>query len=289
MAVHDHGSVVAAAAELGFTPSAVSQQIKRLGRQSRSPVLERVENLPAAPGPLTGSFRLASFSSACRGLVAPLLARLQVSAPELEVTLLENDPRESVVIVVIVVIVERGGADLALVHDWNTLPLNIPPSLPLVPLFADQADVLLPADHPLAGRDELETTDLTGERWVSTHPGSICHEWLVQMFAAHGTRPDIRFHDADYSTHAALVSHGVAVALMPRLGRVLLPPDVRLVPVVNPTPRRQVGSLWRRASTENQARQHVQTKLEKLVADTATRRATRPPECHESRPAAASA
>ena len=32
-------------------------------------------------------------------------------------------------------------------------------------------------------------------------------------------------------------------------------------------PRRQVGSLWRRASTENQARQHVQTELEKLVAD----------------------
>ena len=116
-------------------------------------MLERVENLAAAPGLLTGSFRLASFSSACRGLVTPLLARLRQSAPDLEVTLLDNDPRESVVIV------ERGRADLALVHDWNTLPLSIPPSLSLV---------LLPVGHPLAGHVELETTDLIGERWVES-------------------------------------------------------------------------------------------------------------------------
>src|SRR3954466_5974558 len=41
-AVHTHGSVVAAAQSLGFTPSAVSQQIKRLERQSGVELLERV-------------------------------------------------------------------------------------------------------------------------------------------------------------------------------------------------------------------------------------------------------
>ena len=34
IAVRDHGTVVGAADALGFTPSAVSQQIKRLERQS---------------------------------------------------------------------------------------------------------------------------------------------------------------------------------------------------------------------------------------------------------------
>src|SRR5436190_18679153 len=41
-AVATHGSVVAAADALGFTPSAISQQVKRLERQTNVPLLERV-------------------------------------------------------------------------------------------------------------------------------------------------------------------------------------------------------------------------------------------------------
>src|SRR6188472_4676673 len=41
-AVDTHGSVVAAADALGFTPSAISQQVKRLERQTNVPLLERV-------------------------------------------------------------------------------------------------------------------------------------------------------------------------------------------------------------------------------------------------------
>jgi DNA-binding transcriptional LysR family regulator len=287
IAVRDHGSIVAAAAALDFTPSAVSQQIKKLERQSRSPMLERVgrsviltergrllaergstvladleqvENLAAGSGPLRGTLRLAAFSSADRGLVAPLLVRLQHSAPELEVTVHETDPREAVVVV------ERGGADLALVHDWSTLPLNIPATLTGCVLLTDEADVLVHESHRLADADVVDTTELLAERWVSTQPGSICHEWLVQMFAMHGARPDIRYFDGDYSSHAVMVGHGVAVALMPRLGRVLLPDPVRVVPVTNPTPKRQVSSIWRCASSDNPARRHVQAELELVVA-----------------------
>ena len=41
-AVDGYGSVVAAADALGFTPSAVSQQVKRLEKQTGVPLLERV-------------------------------------------------------------------------------------------------------------------------------------------------------------------------------------------------------------------------------------------------------
>jgi DNA-binding transcriptional LysR family regulator len=288
IAVRDHGSIVTAAAALDFTPSAVSQQIKKLERQSHAPMLERVgrsviltergrllaergtalladlervESLAAGTDVLRGALRLAAFSSADRGLVAPLLRRLQDSAPELEVTLLESDPRESVTLV------ERGGADLAIVHDWATLPLHVPPTLDQHELLVDEADVLVHRDHRLADAATVDTTELFAERWVSTQPGSICHEWLVHMFAMHGARPDIRFHDSDYSTHAVMVGHGVAVALMPRLGRVLLPPSVRVVPVTNPTPQRRVTSVWRRASDDNPSRRHVQAELERVVAE----------------------
>lgn len=286
VAVRDYGSIVAAAGALDFTPSAISQQIKKLERQSRTPMLERVgrtviltergrllaergtlllaeleqvENLAVGGAEeLRGALRLATFSTASRGIVAPLLARLRVSAPDLNVTVVEIEPREGVTLI------ERGGADLALVHDWNALPLEVPVTVEQHELLLDEADVLLPWDHRLALRDTVTPMDLMGETWVATPPGTICHEWLVHMFAIHGERPDMRYFDGSYSTHVAMVEHGVAVALVPRLGREPLPPRVTAVRVVDPTPRRRVSSLWRASSHDNPARQHVQHELEAL-------------------------
>ncbi len=289
IAVRDLGSVVGAASALGYTPSAVSQQIKRLEQQSRAPMLERVgrgviltekgrllaeravrlladleevENLALDDArELAGTMRIASFSTAGRGLVAPLLARLARTTPGLHLTLTEHDPRD------IVGLVERGSADFGVVHDWTSLPLDVPSSLVRHHLLTDAADVLLSSGHPLAGADTVRAIELAGERWVSTPVGSICHEWLHQMFGLHGERPDIRYYDGSFSTHVALVQHGVAVALVPRLGRERLPDGVRAVPVTDPAPRREVSALWRRASADNPARRHVQRELDQLVAE----------------------
>ena len=288
IAVRDHGTVVGAADALGFTPSAVSQQIKRLERQSGCPMLEHVgrrvilsergrllaeqgqrllaeleelENLALGDGRRpTGEFRIAAFYTAGRGLVAPLIARLARTAPDLRVLLHEIDPRECLAVV------ERGGADLGIVHDWETVPLDFAPTLEVVRLFTDTADVLLPAGHPRAASDFVEAAELAGERWISTHAGTICDDWLTQMFAMHGTRPDVRFRDSNFGTHVAMVEQHMAVALLPRLGREHLPAGVRPVPVINPTPHRHVYSVWRRASTDNHVRRHVQEQLVEVLA-----------------------
>jgi len=288
IAVRDHGTVVGAADALGFTPSAVSQQIKRLERQSGSTMLEHVgrgvilsergrllaeqgqrlladleelENLALGDGRRpTGEFRIASFYTAGRGVVAPLIARLAQTAPDLRVRLHEIDPRECLSVI------ERGGADLGMVHDWETVPLDLAPTLESVRLFTDIADVLLPVGHPLAAAETVDAAELLHERWVSTHSGAICDDWLNQMFAMHGARPHVPFRDSNFSTHVGLVEQGVAVALLPRLGRERLPDTVRAVPVRNPTPQRNVYSVWRRASADNHVRRHVQEQLLQVVA-----------------------
>jgi DNA-binding transcriptional LysR family regulator len=143
--------------------------------------------------------------------------------------------------------------------------LDVPVTLERQQLMVDVADVLVPWNHRLAMRDAVSPLDLLRERWVTTPAGTICHEWLVHMFALHGARPDIRYFDASYSTHISMVEHANAVALVPRLGREPLPPQVRAIPVVDPTPQRHVSSLWRASSHENPARQHVQRELEDLL------------------------
>ncbi len=266
MAVEQHGSVVAASDVMGYSPSAVSQQIKKLEKQTGVTVLERngrgvllterglalagygrrimgeLEELQATlladPAKPSGLLRLVAFSTACRGLVGPMLGRMAAAHSALEVTVLAEDPREAVQRVA------SGEAELAVVHNWNSVPLVIPENLVHEDLCIDQADVLVNRAHALASRTAVEREDL-----LSTPTGAICNEALLQIFAGLGRVPDIRVYDPDFSTHIAMVEQAVAVALVPRLGRPLLPPDVVAIPVINPVQQRSVGVVYRKTMT----------------------------------------
>lgn len=271
MAVEQHGSVVAASDVMGFSPSAISQQIKKLEKQTGVSVLERngrgvllterglalagygrrimgeLEELQATlladPAKPSGLLRLVAFSTACRGLVGPMLARMAAAHSAVEVTVLAEDPREAVQRVA------SGEAELAVVHNWNSVPLVIPENLVHEDLCIDQADVLVKSTHALAGRAAVEREDLLDETWISTPAGAICNEALLQIFAGLGKVPDIRVYDPDFSTHIAMVEQGVAVALVPRLGRPPLPAGVFAIPVIRPVQQRSVGVVYRKTMT----------------------------------------
>ncbi|MFP3548005.1 LysR substrate-binding domain-containing protein, partial [Rhizobium sp. SIMBA_035] len=81
--------------------------------------------------------------------------------------------------------------------------------------------------------------------------GAICNEALLLIFAGLGRVPDIRIYDPDFSTHIAMVEQGVAVALVPRLGRPALPSNVVAVPVINPVQQRSVGIVYRKTMAQS--------------------------------------
>ncbi len=276
-AISRTGSVAAAADELGFTPSAVSQQVKRLerrvggallGRVGRGviptelgrrlvvesePILAALERLEAGlhagdpQAPVVGTLRLAAFSTGVRGLVAPALAALADAAPGLEVEVLEWDPHDAVGLV------GSGGADIALVHNWGELPLPIPAHVESKTLGIDRGDVLVPAAHPLAGRDSITATELAEEVWACAPVGSVCHSWLLHMFDLHGRVPQIRYWAMEFSSQIGLVEAGLGVALVPRLGRETLPNAVCSVPVTDPVPTRRILLLWRQSMAPSPA------------------------------------
>jgi DNA-binding transcriptional LysR family regulator len=215
----------------------------RLLAGSAQDLLARMEQLESrlqsTAGRPAGPVRLATFSTAARGVVAPALSALRAIAPDVVVSQREAEPWDAVHLVA------TGQVDVSVVHNWEPLPLHLPDHLSTRVLGTDVADVLVHRGHRLAGRREVSATDLADEGWVSVAPGSICHQWLTKMFHDIGRAPRIDHLAQEFASHTALVAEGLAIALVPRLGRGPLPDGVVAVPVHDPVPTRTVSAAWR--------------------------------------------
>ncbi|MFF3821024.1 LysR family transcriptional regulator [Streptomyces bluensis] len=273
-AVSVHGTVGAAAAALGYTPSAVSQQIAKLERETRTVLLERqgrgvrlteqarhlvtaarelltiVERaeteLEERRGVPAGRLTVAAFASAARGLMPGVLADLAVRHPALDARLTEVEPHLSVDLVA------KGAVDMAVAHDWDIAPLPAPEGVEQAVIGEDLCDLLVPSGHPFAARRSVHRTDLKGERWICQPPGRVCHDWLVRTLRAAGCEPDIVHQAEENPTLVALVAAGLGVALIPRLGRGPLPAGVVEV-ALDPMPVRRLYALWRTGASRRPA------------------------------------
>jgi DNA-binding transcriptional LysR family regulator len=274
-AVDRHGSVVAAAEALGFTPSAVSQQVKRLERQAGVPLLERVgrgvmltrhgrhlvdaggrlltdleeieAGLHQVAGTVAGHLRIAVFSTATRGLVAPVIRDVLAAHPDLTLALAEREPWDTIDLVA------SGQVDIGVVHSWGDVPLAIPEHLTATTLAFDTADVIVPRDHRLAGRTRVSPKDLVDEGWIATPEGTICRQWLLRMYDGTGRLPRIAHQSMEFDSHLALVRAGLGIALIPRLGRAPLGPELVAVAAHRPVPTREIKALHRRSMADSPA------------------------------------
>lgn len=278
-AVHRCGTVGAAARQLGYTPSAVSQQIGKLEREVGLPLLEPVgrgvvltdaalvlveaaaaidqareqangrieELLGAASGETVGTVSVACFPSAIRGVVAPALGSLAQTAPRLRVDLVELAPEPALEAVV------GGRADVAVVHDWVHDRTTFPASLETTHLADDPVDLLVPAGHPLAGRRTARLEETVDDVWVTDVSNGICTRWILDMLRAAATEPRVDFRVEEYASQVALVAAGLCVCVLPRLGRPDLPGTVRAISLEGPVPTRRFIAAHRTTTSRRPA------------------------------------
>lgn len=266
-AVVTSGSVTAAATHLGYTPSAVSQQVAALERQAGVALLERIgrgvratpagrlltehaaligAQVAAAETALAdlragraGRLAIRYFATAGASLIAPALAELRARHPAVGIDIRMTDPLDPLPEV------EQGRADLAIVVRP---PGGRHAGLRMVHLCDDPYRAVLPTGHPLAAKRVLDLVDLADQPWVGSERPGPCLDAVLDACAAAGFTPSPVVTSEDYATAQGFVAAGLGVTVIPEMGLTQRHPDTVVRRLRNPEPVRAIHAGVRETS-----------------------------------------
>lgn len=289
-AVAETGTFGRAAERLGYTQSAVSQQIAALERAVGASMFDR----PGGPRPVEltplgrvllaharevlhrvdaatadirrfqagamGRLDIGTFQSVSTALLPSLLGVLRAERPDVEARMVESDDEEELA---------RGLIDGELEVSFLVGPAVS--QLEQVELFVDPFMVVaLPTDVittvlPIA---RLGETPLIGQQ------DNACQRRVDDGLRAAGVQPDYVFRANDNSAVMAMVRAGMGMAVMPLLA--LEPDDPRtvIVPLEPPIPPRLVSIGWRRDRTLSPTAKRVIELAREMTADLRARELT---------------
>jgi DNA-binding transcriptional LysR family regulator len=264
-AVAEERSFGRAAARLGYTQSAVSQQIATLEKAVGTVLVERpggpravslteagqvllthadsiVARLRAAQADLTalaegsaGTLRVGTYQSAGARILPDVISRFRQAYPDVEVNLREGEDDE------LVSLVEEGELDLCFI----AMP---PPPGPFeaIEMLRDPYVLIVQAASPLARRDRgpslREVTELP---LIGFRTCRAMHQ-IETHLNARGLPAEVVFRSDDNGTVQGMVAAGVGVALLPRLAVDERDDRIAVVDLAGKLPPRIVGIAWHR-------------------------------------------
>ena len=264
--IADEGSFGRAAEQLGYTQSAISQQIATLERIVGLRLIER----PGGPRPISlteagqvllrhadaiharllaakadmkaleagdaGRLRVGTFQSVGTRILPTLLRRFSESHPQVDVLLRESLHEQE-----LIEMVERGDLDLTF---W-ALPVE-PGPYESVELLTDPYVLVVPAGSPLAALKRAPTL-----KEIALHPLiSFNHcastAEMEAGLASTGRKPNVVFRSDNNGTVQGLVGAGVGISVAPRLTVDEDDPSIEVIDLQGRVPPRVIVLVWHR-------------------------------------------
>lgn len=265
-AVAATGTFGRAAHRLGYTQSAVSQQIAALERAVGQPlfdrpggprpaeltpvgrllvehareVLERVEVAAASierfQAGAAGRIEIGTFQSVSTSLLPAVLDRLRTGHPDLEARLTQSHEEEY-----LARLVSEGQLDVSFLLGIEVAELEH------IELFVDPYVVVTPVSAS-ASTDVIDVGQLDGTALIGEQD-SMCQRSIDRGLRACGVEPDYVFRTNDNAAIIAMVRAGMGMAVMPLLAAEQDHAGVAIHPLEPPIAPRRVTLAWRRGRT----------------------------------------
>jgi DNA-binding transcriptional LysR family regulator len=264
VAVVETGTFSRAAEQLGYTQSAVSQQVGTLERMVGAPLFER----PGGPRPVRltaagevlltharavlarvssaatdlralasgeqGELRVGTLPSVGTKVLPRLLRTFGAEWPGIQIVL-----RESRDCADLIHAAETGDIDVTFVDigPYQTEPLEVRR------LLDDPMVFLAPADAPEAGQRVVSIADIAHLPMVGTR-NLGCRQIIDEAFRQAPVPPTYVFRSDDNPTIQGLIGSGMAYAVLPLLTVDENDPDVAVIPIRPEPPPRRLGIAW---------------------------------------------
>lgn len=282
LAVVEGGSVTAAADELFYTPSGVSQQLRKLEEEVGQPLLQRhargmvptdaghvlasharailrqmdaaMADLDQLAGLKSGSLSLGTFPTLGSSFLPLVISKFRKMYPSVKLDVRSKRLQD------LIALLARGEISLALLWEYEWHPLGRD-DFELTTLFTEPTVLVVGAEHPLASREAVSMAETAGEQWIiraNEHPVA---ELLQRTCNAAGFSPRVSFQANDYQEAQAMVSVGLGIALAPMSAVMNHHPGVKVLSLGDEAAPRSVVLAQRRERVRAPAESAFQSLL----------------------------
>ena len=259
--VVEQGSITAAAELMMYTPSAVSQQLRKLEQEVGQPLLNRrsrgvvpteagqvlagharkiVWQMQAARSDLgqiaglkRGSLTVGTFPTLAGSFLPIVIRTFKKRYPAIGLSLRSARFDE------LVADLQSGVTGLCLLWDYPWNPFR-DDSIRVTEVFRESTVILVARSHPLADREQVTMEELRNESWIVRAEAHPVVEVLQRSAHDAGFEPVIGFLANDYQEAQAMVSVGMGVAMVPKTAVALQHPDVKVLSLGSAAPLRRI-------------------------------------------------
>lgn len=252
LSANEHGSFRKAAAALGIQESAVSRRVRdledRLGaslfqrhnggvsltlagqrflhyaRKALRHIERGAKDVATIGRSENGWIKIGIFSSIASGFLPCLLRAYDKGHAQVRIELIDGDPADHVSAI------RQLRLDVAFItgtSEWADCQTE--------QLWSERVFAVLPNDHPLCRKQELDWCDLARERFMVSDaaPGPEIHDYLVRRLADLGHHPEIHAQRVGRDNLLSLVAVGRGLTLTSEATTVAKIPGVSYRPVAN--------------------------------------------------------
>lgn len=282
--LQNRGSISAVAHTLNYDPSAVSHQLRILGQEVGSPVIEPFgrgvrltdtgeilarygrevmhlldEAEAAVAAAMTephGVVRIATFASAAHTFVLDAVVAVKQIQPLLDLRVTHLRAEDAVQTL------GTRDFDIAVIEEFPQNPAPIAPRTQAQPVLDDPMHLAF--HRALEADASVSLTTLAQEPWAMEPEGTPARAWAVAMCRTAGFEPRVAFESADPFLHARIVASGAAAAFLP--GMVLRGHDDGIHAMQLHGAQRRISLITRSAAEPNPSIRYAAEALAKTAS-----------------------